>query len=172
MDIDYFFGFGILAIIIFCIVRYFAIHKKAENKETLDYNEMEKIFFNKISEKNRPYKLLNIYFPFDLMIIKSLFISEQIPYYVEFEHLMRLKPFVQIINYNNTNLYILEEDYNDAIIVLENYLTTKTLNNYRVKEKIRNLFELLVISWVVYSPLNNLGIEINYKSKDIKLKKS
>jgi len=76
---------------------------------------------------------------------------------------MGVKPFVQINNYNNTNLYILEEDYNDAIIVLENYLKTKSFNNYKIKEKIRNLFELATISWVIYSPQNNLGIEINRK---------
>jgi hypothetical protein len=162
IDTDYIFIFGTLAIVIFCIIR-FLINNKITKKETLDYNEMEIIFFNKISKDNRPYKLLNIYFPFDLMIIKSLFMSEQIPYYVEFEHFMGVKPFVQIINYNNTNLYILEEDYNDAIIVLENYLKTKTFNNYKIREKIRNLFELAAISWVIYSPQNNLGIEINYK---------
>jgi hypothetical protein len=163
MDTDYIFVLGTLAITVFYIVRYFVGHNKAENKETLDYNDMENSFFNEISERNRPYKLLNIYFPLDLMIIKSLFISEQIPYYVEFEHFMGVRPFVHIINYNNTNLYILEKDYNDAIIVLENYLKGKTLNNHKIREKVRNLFELLLISWVVYSPQNNLGIEINYK---------
>jgi hypothetical protein len=160
IETNYIVVFGTLAVVVLCIVKLFSRNK---NKEVLDYNEMELIFLNKISEKNRPYKLLNIYFPFDLMIIKSLFMSEQIPYYVEFEHFMGVKPFVQIINYNNSNFYILEEDYNDAIIVLENYLITKTLNNYKIKEKIRNIFELAIISWVIYSPQNNLGIEINYK---------
>ena len=162
-ETNYIFVFGTFFITVFCIVRYFVENNKTDNKETLDYNEMEIMFFNKISEKNRPYKLLNIYFPFDLMIIKSLFISEQIPYYVEFEHFMGVKPYVQIINYNNTNFYILEEDYNDAMIIIENYLKTKTLNNYKLNEKIRNIFELAIISWVIYSPQNNLGIEINYK---------
>jgi hypothetical protein len=163
INTDYIFVLGVLAIVAFSIFRYLVKHNNTIKKEAFDYNEMEKIFFDKISEKNRPYKLLNIYFPFDLMIIKSLFISEQIPYYVEFEHFMGVRPFVQIINYNNTNLYILEADYNDAIIVLEKYLETKTLNNNKIKEKIRNLFELLLINWVVLSPQNNLGIEINYK---------
>ena len=160
-ETNYIFVFGAFFIAILYIVRYFI--KNNENEETLDYNEMEMIFFDKISEKNRPYKLLNIYFPFDLMIIKSLFMSEQIPYYAEFEHFMGVRPCVQIINYNNTNFYILEEDYNDAIIVLENYLKTKTLNNYKIKEKIRNIFELACMNWLIYTPQNNLGIEINYK---------
>jgi hypothetical protein len=163
IDINYIFVFGTLAIIIFSIVRYFINNNRKTTEEVLDYNEIENIFFDKVSEKNRPYKLLNIYFPFDLMIIKSLLLSEQIPYYVEFEHFMAVKSFIQIINYNNTNLYILEEDYNDAIIVVENYLKTKTLDKYKIKEAVRNLFELLLINWVVLSPQNNLGIEINYK---------
>jgi len=163
IDTVYIFILGTLAIVIFCIVRAFVEDKRITKKEALDYNEMEIIFFNRISKENRPYKLLNIYFPFDLMIIKSLFMSEQIPYYAEFEHFMGVRPFVQIINYNNTNFYILEEDYNDAIIVLENYLKTKSFNNYKIKEKIRNIFELAMISWVIYSPQNNLGMEINRK---------
>jgi hypothetical protein len=163
MKIDYIFIIGTLAIIVFFIIRYLVKSKNSIKKEVLDYNEMEKKFFDEISEKNMPYKLLNIYFPFDLMIIKSLFISEQIPYYVEFDHFMGVRPFVQIINYNNTNLYILEEDYNDAIIILGNYIETKSLNKYNNKERIRNIFELLLINWVVLSPQNNLGIEINYK---------
>jgi hypothetical protein len=165
IDTDYIFILGTVAMVIFCIVRFFVEDKNITEKESMDYNEMEIIFFKKISKVNRPYKLLNIYFPFDLMIIKSLFMSEQIPYYVEFEYFMGVKPFVQIINYNNTNFYILEEDYNDAIIVLENYLKTKIFNNYKIKEKIRNIFEFAFISWVIYSPQNNLGIEINYKKQ-------
>jgi len=82
IDTNYFFIFGTLAIVILCIVRFFLENKRIIKKETLDYNEMEIIFFNEISKDNRPYKLLGIYFPFDLMIIKSLFMSEQIPYYV------------------------------------------------------------------------------------------
>jgi cbb3-type cytochrome oxidase subunit 3 len=163
IDINYIFSLGILAITIFSIVRYFINNNKKKTKEVLDYNEMEKMFFDKISGKNRPYKLLNIYFPFDLMFIKSLLLSEQIPYYVEFEHFMSIRPFVQIINYNNTNLYILEEDYNDAIIVTENYLKTKTLNKYEIKEVFGNLIELALMNWVALSPQNNLGIEIIYK---------
>jgi hypothetical protein len=168
INTDYIFVFGILAIIIFYIIRYVVKHNNTVKKELLGYNEMEEIFFDKISEENRPYKLLNIYFPLDLMMIKSLFMSEQIPYYIEFEHFMGVRPFVQIINYNNTNLYILEEDYNDAIIILENYLEAKTLENNNIKERIRNIFELLLINWVVLSPNNNLGIEIKYKKEERK----
>ena len=134
-------------------------------KESLEYNESEEMFFQKIREGYVPYKLLNIYTPLDLMMIKSLFVSEQIPYYTEFEHLMGLRPFVQTINYNNANFYILKEDYNDAIIVIEEYIRLKILDKYKFSETIRSIFEYLMIGWVVPSPNSFLGIEVNYNKK-------
>ena len=61
IDTVYIFILGTLAIVIFCIVRAFVEDKRITKKEALDYNEMEIIFFNRISKENRPYKLLNIY---------------------------------------------------------------------------------------------------------------
>jgi hypothetical protein len=136
------------------------IHK---NKETKNYNKVEELFFIKIKKGSRPYKLLSIYFPFDLMMIKSLFISEQIPYYVEFEHFMAVRPFIYCINYNNTNLYILEEDYGDAIMIINNYSGNRISKKYEIKTVIRNLVEMLVIAWIIPSPKNNTGMYIHYK---------
>jgi len=133
--------------------------------ETSDYNVIEKLFFEKIKEGNISYKLLSIYTPFDLMMIKSLFISENIPYYVEFEHLMGLRPFVQSLNYNDVKFYILEEDYNDAIIVINSYIENKNLNEYKIKSVLRNVFEYLIIAWIVPSPQNYLGIDVSYKNE-------
>ena len=155
--------FGILALITLCAIGYFAKHNKVERKEETD--EMEEMFFDKISKSSKAYKLMRIYFPFDLMMIKSLLASERIPHYAEFEHLMGLLPFVQAPHYNNTDLYILEEDYPDAIAVLRNYLAAKTFDNYKAKERIRNLVELFFIEWVAYSPQNNLGMDVNYEKR-------
>ena len=162
---DYFLVFGIIAIIAYIIVRSVYNNKKHKEKsiETLCHNDMEELFFEKIRGGSNPYKILNIYIPFDLIIIKSLLLSEQIPYYVEFEHTMGLRQFIQIINYTNTNLYILEEDYEDTVIVLRNYIRTKTLDNYTMKERIRNIVEMLVFGWLILSPQNNLGIDIRFK---------
>jgi hypothetical protein len=54
IETNYIVVFGTLAVVVLCIVKLFA---RNNNKEVLDYNEMELIFLNKISEKNRPYKL-------------------------------------------------------------------------------------------------------------------
>jgi hypothetical protein len=133
-------------------------------KETLDYNDVEKAFFEKIKEGNLPYKLLSIYTPFDLIMLKSFFISENIPYYVEFERLMGLLPFVHILNYNNVNFYILEKDYDDAITIINDYIKNKELSNYKIKEVSRSVFEIVCINWVIPSPKNYLGIDVNYKN--------
>lgn len=156
--------FAVLFLVWLPIILHFRKNGTSEENEILTYNEMEKQFFERISEKNKPCKLLNIYFPYDLMLIKSMFLTTQIPYYVEFEHRMSLEPCIHIINCNNTNVYILEEDYRDAIRLIQDYLKTKALINYKVKEKIRNAFELLVLGWVVLSPKSNLGIEVIYRT--------
>jgi hypothetical protein len=160
---DFIFVIGTITIMVYIIIRYIFEHNNKVEKETLDYNEMEEEFFNKISEENRPYKLLNIYFPIDLMMIESLLISVQIPYYIDFKYFMGVRPFVKTINYNNANLYILENDYNDAIILLQDYLKSKTLENYKLNEKIRSIIEILMIFWIIPSAQNTLGIDIYYK---------
>jgi hypothetical protein len=124
------------------------IHKNHESNRN---NEVEELFFIKIYEGSYPYKLLSIYIPFDLMMIKSLLISTMIPYYVEFEHIMGLVPLFYCINYNNANLYILEEDYNDAILVIKNHLKNKALDKYDA----------------IPFPKNHMGFYINYKQNDI-----
>jgi hypothetical protein len=138
-------------------------NKKTLKKETLYYNEIENIFFENIKMGKSAYKLLRIYTSFDLMMIKSFFISENIPYFVEFEHLMKIYPFVKCGNYNNSNIYILDEDYNDAIIVINNYLKNKKFNEYKVKNVLWNVFEYLLMNYVVTSPQKYLCIDVNYK---------
>jgi hypothetical protein len=97
------------------------------------------------------------------MILKSLLLAEQIPYYTEFEHLMALRPFNHCINYNNTNLYILEEDYNDTLFILENYQKIRKLNNYSLQEKIISIIGILVIFYVIPSCRNHIGMDIHYR---------
>jgi hypothetical protein len=163
MDEKYIFVLGFIVIIISTIIRFMTNGNKKDPRETLAYNDIEKMFFYKIRNGDKSYKLLSIYTPFDLMMVRSLLLSEQIPYYVEFEHLMKVRPFVHILNYNNSNLYILEEDYDDAIIVIDNYIKTKELNKYKIKNTFRNIFEFLLIGWVIPAPNNILGIDVNYK---------
>jgi hypothetical protein len=129
---------------------------------------MEREFYKSINNKIKPYKLLDIYTPMDLMLIESLFISHGIPYHCDFKHFMGVKPFVQIINYTNSNFYILEKDYSKAIEVVKNYLKNKRLHHYKLKHKIRNIIELVLISWVAYNPQEILGINVYYKNSSFR----
>jgi len=100
---DLYFGLGIFFIFIYFIILYVRKNKNKIKKETLDYDIMENLFFEKIKQGHIEHKLLKIYSSFDLMMIRSFFISENVPYYVEFEHLMKIYPFIHAANYNNLN---------------------------------------------------------------------
>ena len=100
MNNNLYFGLGLFFVFIYFIIMYVRKDETKTIKETLDYNIMENEFFEKIKQGNIAYKLLKIYTPFDLMMIKSFLISENIPYYVEFEHLMKVYPFIHCPNYN------------------------------------------------------------------------
>ena len=165
MNFSGFFIFGIIFVFIYFIITYLRENKKPMEKETSDYNEIENMFFEKIREGKPAYKLLRIYTSFDLMMIKSFFISENIPYYIEFGHLMKVFPFIQCVNYNNTNVYILEENYYDAIIVINDYIKYKNLNEYKIKNVFWGAFEYLLMSYVVISPQKHLSIDVNYKKE-------
>jgi len=164
MNFDEVFILGIVLIVIFFIIRYLIKNMKSAGKETLDYSDIEEEFFAKIKEGKTQYKLLEIYTPFDLMMIRSLFTSESVPYHIQFEHLMKVYPFVHCENYNNASMYILEEDYSDSIIIIKNYIENKNLNEYKIKSVGRNIFEFLTMTWVIPSPQNYLGIDINYRN--------
>jgi hypothetical protein len=85
--------------------------------------EMENIFFNEVEKGERPYKLTEIYNQVDLMFLKSLFQSEQIPYKMEFEHGSALYAGTSIIE---TAVYVLEKDKADALKILEEYNKSKS----------------------------------------------
>jgi hypothetical protein len=87
--------------------------------------EMEEIFYSEVKNGEKAYKLMNIFNQFDLMFVKSLFQSEQIPYYIESEYTSKIRPGMQIGSFGNADVYILDKDYNDAIIIIEEYRKNK-----------------------------------------------
>ena len=151
---------GILIVILPVIIKYFVKHKFRLTDEVIDWNEMENQFFVRFREGVKPYKLLDIYTPMDIMLIESLFLSENIPYHIDFKYFMGVRPFIPIINYTNSNLYILEEDYDDAIFLIHEYINTKRLEKYKENFRVRNFFEIIVGGWLVYNPQEILGITV------------
>jgi hypothetical protein len=100
-----------------------------DNKDTMEIHdekiEMENIFINEVKKGEKACKLMDVYDQMDLMFVKSLFQSEQIPYKIEFEHGSTIYAGSPTIE---TAVYILEKDHEDAIKIIEEYDKTKLQN--------------------------------------------
>jgi hypothetical protein len=92
-----------------------------ENDEKI---EMETVFLNEIEKGEKSCKLIDVYDQVDLMFVKSLFQSEQIPYKIEFEHGSTLYAGSPVIE---TAVHILEKDLVDANKILEEYEKSKNI---------------------------------------------
>ena len=165
-------GVIIFAIVLICFFALFAKNRNKENAEIIkndieENNNIEEIFFNEVKNGKEKIVFLKIDNQFDLMFIKSLFQSVNIPYYVEFENISSMRPGMYIGDLGNYNLlYILEDDYYNAIDVVNNYLQTKKEHkneDNKNKENARNLAEILFGNWKVPSADDTNGIEIIYK---------
>jgi len=167
LQLRWFVNIGIIVAITLMVIIIAFIFKKGDNQEIQaeheEIHDMEKVFFELIQTQNKkPYRLASIYNQYDVMFIKSLFQSEEIPFHIEFEHVTRLIPGLPIPDYNSTFLTILEDDYNDAVKVLEDYISSKTATETTKKDTIRNVVEISVASWRV-PPTGENTIVIHYK---------
>jgi hypothetical protein len=93
--------------------------------------EMENVFFDEVTKGEKPCKIMDVYDQVDLMFVKSLFQSEQIPYKIEFEHGSTIYAGSPAIE---TAVYVLEKDHDDAIKILDEYAKSK-LKNIRLNKK-------------------------------------
>ena len=109
--------------------RFFRRSKTSKNKPDTGTGrkvETESKFFEAVNNGKGKMQFLKIDNQMDLVFIKSLFQSENIPYYVEFETVSRVRPSINLGDLGNyTLLYILEEDYNDALAIVEDYLDSR-----------------------------------------------
>jgi hypothetical protein len=167
---------GLIVIVIFGLIIFAFFSKyRTENNvqiknngtDTLDNNIIEDEFFERVSLGETRLPFLKIDNQFDLIFIKSLFQSEQIPYYIDFEHISKVRPGMMIGDLGNYNLlYILENDYDDALKVVHTYLENK-MNEYNGKdEKGKHLIEILFSNWKVPSAGDIDGFRILYKSNN------
>ena len=93
-----------------------------KNNDAPIYIEMEDVFFDEVNNGEKSYRLMDIFDQFDLMFLKSLFQSEQIPYRVDFQYGSKLYPGL-CMAFN-----ILERDYNDALQVITIFDRRKNKN--------------------------------------------
>jgi hypothetical protein len=114
----------ILLIVIIPIVKRVVDKNKGKVKTPSvdeDAVEMEKEFFAKLQRGSSSVRLATVYGQLDVMFIKSLLQSEQIPYRVDFENITRLRTGFALGDFYGSILYVLEEDYDDAMRVLDAY---------------------------------------------------
>jgi hypothetical protein len=114
--------FTIITIVLWIEVKNIIRKKKIVTKENIKINdaieinkgniEMEDIFYSEVKNGEKIYKIMEIFKELDVMFLKSLFQSEQIPYF--FESVME-------DGSTRTGFYILEKDYCDAIKIIEEY---------------------------------------------------
>jgi hypothetical protein len=131
--------------------------------ESEEEAEKEEKFFEEVGSGAEKIRFLKISNQFDLMFIKSLLQSAQIPYYIEFEKMSQMRPGMYLGDLGVYSLlYILEKDYEDAIVVVNDYKNNKR-KEYKerdAKKTVRNLFEIIVGKWKVPASDDIDGIEI------------
>lgn len=80
--------FGLLLIIAYY---WYFTSKRVNSIQPEDPYDMKDIFIDEVANGEKSYRIAFIYSLSDLIIIKSLFQSEQIPFFCEFEHLSKIK---------------------------------------------------------------------------------
>jgi hypothetical protein len=135
------------------------IDNKEEKKLDNNIIEMKEVFYQEIEKGEKTYYLMDILNQFDLMFVKSLFQSEKIPYFIELEHISKIRPGMQI---GNAGAYILEKDYDNAVKIIEEYMKNKS-KNYNDKQTIRKPLEILFGGWSVPEANDTGGIILKYK---------
>ncbi len=97
-------------------------------------SEMESKYYEMVSKGSTKYRIASVSDQYDIMVLKSLLQSEQIPYYFEFENTSKLVTGLPDFNDKNPIINILDDDYEDALKVLERYVEDK-LDDNRIGSK-------------------------------------
>jgi len=118
----------VIILLVLCYL-FFTKNKKSKNRSDTEIDQINGIedkFFEGVNNGKEKIQFLKIDNQMDLVFIKSLFQAENIPCYVEFETVSRVRPSINLGDLGNyTLLYILEEDYDDALKVVEDYLESR-----------------------------------------------
>ncbi len=101
-----------------------SINRNTSDIETI--SEMEELFHQRTQNGTPFLRIAYVYDELDIMFIKSIFQSEGIPYFFEFENISNLRLGLAFNDYNKTILNVLEEDYEDAMKILSEYRKNKS----------------------------------------------
>ena len=143
--------------------------ENAEIDENVDFTQFEEKFFDAVKSGKEYQHFLNLSSQLDCMLIRSILASMNIPTYVEGMNINKLYGGAYISSTGDfkIKLYILIDDYDDALVAVKNYIKSKIDSEPSVvdRNKALQILELLVASCTVSNPQELFGISIIDKKK-------
>ena len=127
----------------------------------VDFTNFEDKFFQEVNKGKAYQHFLNLNSDVDCMFIRSVLSSMDIPTYIEGEHANRIFGF-RNANLLNIKLYILVEDYDEALITVKDYVKNKIESNSAEKDTpdYQKNLDLLLASLFLPTTQDVFGIKI------------
>ena len=138
--------------------------ENAEIDDNVDFTQFEEKFFDAVKSGKEYQHFLNLSSQFDCMLIRSILASMNIPTYAEGMNINKLYGGAYISSTTDfkIKLYILIDDYDDALVAVKDYIKSKIDSEPSVtdRNKALQILELLVASSTVSNPQELFGISI------------
>ena len=138
-----------------------------EHIEEVDYTQFEEKFFDQVKSGKKYQHFLNLGSQLDCMMIRSIFSSMDIPTYIEGENVNKLYGGVStcLSNIFKIKLFILVDDYEEALAVTKDYIRNKIelLSEHQDKDKYVRILEFLAAPDMISNTQEMLGITVLQK---------
>ncbi|MCR4939525.1 MAG: hypothetical protein K5930_05370 [Treponemataceae bacterium] len=139
--------------------------------EDVDYSQFEEKFFEEVRKGKDYQHFLSLSSQYDCMLIRSILASMDIPTYIEGDKVNKLYGgvYASVTSDFKIKLYILLDDYDDALEAVEDYLKSKIDSEPSVldRNKALQILELLLSSSSPSKPRELLGISIIDKKSEV-----
>ena len=128
-----------------------------------DISSNENCFFESVRYGKQSIRIASIYSYYDVMFLKSFLFSENIPFFFEFEYMNNIYGGIPMYGNVNVFLNVLEEHYEDVIVLLETFENQKK-NIFQEKNTISNKMLGIILGW--YVPISHLRtLAIYYQNR-------
>ncbi len=135
-----------------------------ENIENVNFNKFEEKFFENVRNGKRYQHFLNLSSQLDCMMLRSILSSMEIPTYIEGLNMNNIYGGASslITNVFKIKLYILVDDYDEAFLVVKDYIRNKVeqLSSRDGKDKNIKILEILAAPYIISNSQEILGITI------------
>ena len=135
--------------------------------KTVDYTDFEEKFFKEVRDGKDWQHFLNVSSQSDCMLIRSILSSMEIPTYTEGEHINKIYGGMStcLTNVFKIKVYILVDDYDEAITIVKDYIKNKinSLSSRQGKDTYIKALEILAAPYIISTSQEMLGISIMCK---------